>query len=90
MGLIVLGLVFVVDRLGSVYELTLAIYAIIGGALIGLFTVGMLCRHVNTKVIYWICKYAEIFEIIRVGNLIYFSHRVPFVELSPHVRWYYL
>lgn len=49
-GLIVLALVFVVERLSSVFELTLSIYGIVGGAILGLFTSGMLSRRMNAKV----------------------------------------
>lgn len=49
MGCAVLGLVFVIEHLSTIFELTVAILAVTGGALLGLFTVGMLCRRVNTK-----------------------------------------
>lgn len=49
-GLVVLGLVFAVEQLGTVFELTLKIYGVTGGAIVGLFTTGMLCRRINTKV----------------------------------------
>lgn len=37
------------ERLSTVFELFVGMYAVTGGAIIGLFTVGMLCRRVNTN-----------------------------------------
>lgn len=49
-GIITLALVFIVERMTTVFELTLTLYGVTGGAVFGLFTTGMLCRHFNTKV----------------------------------------
>lgn len=51
-GIIALVLITLVDRLSTVFELTLTLSSITGGAIFGLFTTGMLCRYVNTKVSY--------------------------------------
>lgn len=47
-GLTVVGLVFLMERLSTVFQLFVGMYAVTGGAIIGLFSVGMLCRRVNT------------------------------------------
>lgn len=42
---------FVVEKGGSIFEVTLALNGITTGALLGLFTMGILFRKANTKVI---------------------------------------
>lgn len=51
-GLIALSLIVVIDRLGTIFELTLSLGSVTGGAIFGLFTSGMLCRYMNTKVVH--------------------------------------
>lgn len=51
LGVIEMGLVFVVERLGSVFHLTLSITGVTAGTLLGMFSMGMFFRQVNTKVI---------------------------------------
>lgn len=43
-------LVFVVEKLGPVFKVTLSLNGITTGALLGLFTMGILFRKANTKV----------------------------------------
>uniref|UniRef100_A0A7G3AYE8 Putative sodium/solute symporter n=2 Tax=Lutzomyia longipalpis TaxID=7200 RepID=A0A7G3AYE8_LUTLO len=49
LGLIQLACVFVVERMGTVFYLTLALNGIAAGALLGLFSMGMMMRNANTK-----------------------------------------
>lgn len=55
-GIIITSLVFVVEKLGPVFQMTTTISGIPSGALLGLFTTGMLCRRINTKVIRFVLK----------------------------------
>lgn len=45
-----MSLVFVVEKLGPVFLVTLALNGITTGTLLGLFTMGILFRKANTKV----------------------------------------
>lgn len=49
-GILCFGLVFIVANLGNVLELALSIYGIVGGALLGVFTLGMFFPWANAKV----------------------------------------
>lgn len=49
LGLLMLSLVFVVEQMGQVFRISIAVSGLTAGALLGLFTVGMLSRYVNTK-----------------------------------------
>lgn len=49
LGLLILSLVFIVERMGQVFRISIAISGLTAGALLGLFTIGMLSRYVNTK-----------------------------------------
>ncbi|XP_059617498.1 sodium-coupled monocarboxylate transporter 1-like [Phlebotomus argentipes] len=49
LGVIQLACVFVVERMGTIFYLTLAINGITAGALLGIFSMGMLLRKANTK-----------------------------------------
>lgn len=46
----VLGLVFVVERLGTVFTVTFSIQGLTAGTMLGIFSFGMICRRGNTKV----------------------------------------
>lgn len=46
-GLICLGLVFVVERLGSIFSLAIALSGVTAGPLLGLFTLGMIFPKAN-------------------------------------------
>lgn len=50
LGLITLGLVFVVERLGTVFTVTFSIQGLTAGTMLGIFSFGMICRRGNTKV----------------------------------------
>lgn len=45
-----MSLVFIVEKLGPIFRVTLALNGITTGALLGLFTMGILFRKANTKV----------------------------------------
>lgn len=49
LGLLILSLVFVVEQMGQIFRIAIAVSGLTAGALLGLFTVGMLSRYVNTK-----------------------------------------
>lgn len=49
LGLILIVLVVVVDKLGQIYELSLTLSSVTNGAMLGIFTMGMVCRSANTK-----------------------------------------
>lgn len=49
LGMLILSLVFIVERMGQVFQISIAISGTTAGALLGLFTIGMLSRYVNTK-----------------------------------------
>lgn len=49
-GIIVTLLVFVVERLGSVFHVGISIAGIMSGAFLGIFTMGMITRTANTRV----------------------------------------
>lgn len=49
LGLILIVLVVLVDRLGQVYELSLTLSSVTTGTMLGIFTMGMVCRSANTK-----------------------------------------
>lgn len=49
-GFVCVGLVFVVENLGGVVELSISLNGITHGPLLGIFTLGMMFRSANTKV----------------------------------------
>lgn len=49
LGLILIVLVTLVDRLGQIYELSLTLSSVTTGTMLGIFTLGMVCRSANTK-----------------------------------------
>lgn len=51
LGIIVTALVFVVERLGTVFQVGVSIAGLTYGAFLGIFTIGMMSRSANTKVI---------------------------------------
>lgn len=49
-GILVTSLVFVVERLGSVFEVVMQLNGILSGAMLAMFVLGMASRSANTKV----------------------------------------
>lgn len=49
LGLITMGLVLVVERMGTVFSFTISIQGLTAGTMLGIFTFGMICRQGNTK-----------------------------------------
>lgn len=49
LGILILSLVFVVEHMGQVFRISIAVSGLTAGALLGLFTIGMMSRFVNTK-----------------------------------------
>lgn len=43
-------LTYVVEKLGGVLQASLTVFNVVGGPMLGLYTLGMLCSRVNTKV----------------------------------------
>lgn len=48
-GMLSFGLVFIVEQLGGVLEVTLTLNGLIGGVTLGLFVLGIACKQANTK-----------------------------------------
>lgn len=68
LGTIIVSLVFVVEHMGQVFRVNIAVAGLTAGSLLGLFTVGMLSRYVNTKgVIYGAVGSMVIVTIIMIG-----------------------
>jgi sodium-coupled monocarboxylate transporter 8/12 len=49
LGILILGLVFVVERMGQIFQITIVLSGLTAGAMLGIFTIGMLSRSVNSK-----------------------------------------
>lgn len=49
LGLITIALVFVVEKMGTVFAFTITIQGLTAGTMLGIFTFGMVCRKGNTK-----------------------------------------
>lgn len=49
-GVIVTALVFVVERLGSVFQVGSSLFGLSAGPYLGIFTIGMISRTANSKV----------------------------------------
>lgn len=68
LGTIIVSLVFVVEHMGQVFRVNIAVAGLTAGSLLGLFTVGMFSRYVNTKgVIYGAIGSMTIVTIIMIG-----------------------
>lgn len=48
-GVLSFGLVFIVEQLGGVLQVTLTLNGLIGGVTLGLFVLGIICKQANTK-----------------------------------------
>lgn len=49
-GVVCTGLIFIMEKLGTILQLLLTLSGITGGPVLGLFTMGVLLPTVNTKV----------------------------------------
>lgn len=68
LGTIIVSLVFVVEHMGQVFRVNIAVAGLTAGSLLGLFTIGMFSRYVNTKgVIYGAIGSMTIVTIIMIG-----------------------
>lgn len=50
LGVIVTALVFVVESLGSIFQISVSISGVTAGAFLAIFTIGMTSRTANSKV----------------------------------------
>lgn len=49
-GIISVGLVFVVQHMGTVLQLSMTLSGVIGGPIFGMFTMGLMCPWVKRRV----------------------------------------
>ncbi|EDS33850.1 sodium/solute symporter [Culex quinquefasciatus] len=49
LGLLVIGLVFIVEKLGSIVQMAVSCTGVISGSVMGMFTLGMVSTRANTK-----------------------------------------
>ncbi|XP_058058120.1 sodium-coupled monocarboxylate transporter 1-like [Anopheles bellator] len=49
LGFLVLGLVFVAERMGQVMHIAISLSGVTSGTMLGMFTAGMVSRRINTK-----------------------------------------
>ncbi|XP_035773784.1 sodium-coupled monocarboxylate transporter 1-like [Anopheles albimanus] len=52
-GVLCLGLVFVVEQLGSIFSLAISVSGVTSGTMLGIFFLGMFSPHVNGKGAFW-------------------------------------
>lgn len=50
LGVVVTGLVFIVEKLGPVFQVSNSLAGIMQGSFLGMFTIGMTSHTANTKV----------------------------------------
>lgn len=50
LGIVVISLVFVVEKMGDVLHMAISLSGVTAGALLGMFTMGMVLPKANTKV----------------------------------------
>lgn len=79
LGLILIVLVILVDRLGQVYELSLTLSSVTTGTMLGIFTMGMVCRSANTKGVIA----GAIISVLVVGSAIIGAQRVKVDTMLP-------
>ncbi|KAJ6647887.1 Sodium-coupled monocarboxylate transporter 2 [Pseudolycoriella hygida] len=75
-------LVFVVEKLGPVFQVTLALNGITTGALLGLFTMGILFRKANTTGVLW----GAIMSVLIVAFIVVGSFNVSTVTSALPLR----
>lgn len=73
LGMLILSLVFIVERMGQVFRISIAISGLTAGALLGLFTIGMLSRFVNTKGVIW----GAVGSMLTVGFIMIGAQSLP-------------
>lgn len=73
LGILILSLVFVVEQMGQVFRVSIAVSGLTAGALLGLFTIGMVSRYVNTKGV--IC--GAIGSMLTVGFIMVGAQSLP-------------
>ena len=73
LGMLMLSLVFIVERMGQLFRISIAISGLTAGALLGLFTIGMLSRFVNTKGVIW----GAIGSLLTVGFIMVGAQWLP-------------
>lgn len=70
-GFVTIGLVFVVEHLGTAFELSLTIQGINVGISFAIFTFGMFCRSGNTKVII-VDYHINLYNVIIIKCFVFF------------------
>jgi solute carrier family 5 (sodium-coupled monocarboxylate transporter), member 8/12 len=73
LGMLMLSLVFVVEQMGQVFRISIAVSGLTAGALLGLFTIGMLSRYVNTNGVIW----GSIGSMLTVGVIMVGAQWLP-------------
>lgn len=73
LGVLFVSLVFVVEHMGQVFRISIAVSGLTAGALLGLFTIGMMSRFVNTKGV--IC--GSIGSMVIVGVIMVGAQTLP-------------
>lgn len=97
LGVICVALVFVVEKLGTVLEISISLGAITGGPVLGLFTMGMLFPFANTKVSFWAeqkCVLMSFYVILGRFNWKHFFHLNyeldHYKKKAVHLQWRHL
>lgn len=67
------------DRLGQVYELSLTLSSVTTGTMLGIFTIGMVCRSANTKGVIA----GAVVSVFVVGLAIIGAHNVKVDSMLP-------
>lgn len=49
-GLLCMFLTYIVEKLGGILQASLTLFNVIGGPMLGLYSLGMVCRRANAKV----------------------------------------
>lgn len=73
LGLVIVSLVFIVEQMGQVFRISIAVSGLTAGALLGLFTIGMISRYVNTKGVTW----GAVGSMLTVGFIMVGAQSLP-------------
>ena len=73
LGIVMLSLVFIVDKMGQIFRLNFVISGMFVGTQLGLFSIGMMSRTANTKGV--IC--GAIVALLSVGTIIIGAQSLP-------------